>query len=86
MLSKVCSVLLPFAYIFHFQDAMMALNSELQNSQGTIGELKTSVSEVRYHFTIQVEQQMSCVVLFVFRIPAEEDGHAQMIFTRSLLR
>ena len=30
-----------------FQDAMMALNSELQLSQGTIGDLKSSVKEVR---------------------------------------
>ena len=29
------------------QDAMIALNSELQLSQGTIGDLKTSVKEVR---------------------------------------
>jgi len=37
-------VTLPFGC---FQDAMMALNSELQLSQGTIGDLKSSVKEVR---------------------------------------
>lgn len=36
------------------QDAMMALNSELQLSQGTIGELKSSVREVHVYLCTDI--------------------------------
>ena len=49
MYATVCVLDLQFDYSLFYvvqQDAMTALNSELQLSQGAIGELKSSIGEV----------------------------------------
>lgn len=46
-------------YMYVLQDAMMALNSELQLSQGTIGALKTSVRDV--------SKLNTCIQVYIYR-------------------